>query len=252
VSEQQQQAEDAISLEDLFLSREFGAPPGTTGMSGTTRIVYGTKASAAVTSAPASTAVGHSAVTHARRNRALAVLSSAAAMLVVAIGLAASLRHSPAAHGPTSALQPPHHTVIPKGGGTKTGGGSTTTPPPAPVTSPSSEQPGNDLTDLGGNSASGSSRALVTGYVVTSAAVAPTTPSAPSSPPPSTPTAPTTPAAPAPSTNPVTGLVGGVVASVGNTVTGLSTTVGAVVPAVGDPVGGLVTSLGNSIGGLTT
>jgi hypothetical protein len=275
----EQDAVEFVSLEDLFLSREFGQTLGGEHLSGSEaeRTLFGGPSPRAPlvpmvplagTPGASGSGLAHGTTTHVRRNRALAAMTGAAAALLLAVGLAASLGHVPKKSLGTNALIAPP-TTIPgaKVTGQKPPGSGTVVPP----TSPSSGNPTAQLTGNGGGLGAGNSThgvstaALVTGGHGNgngngsgggngsgsgngsgTGSGGGTTSPPPSSPPPT----------PSGGTG-VVALVGSVVTTAGTTVNGLSNDVSTSVPALtpvgnlGDSVGGTVVDLGDMLSGLS-
>jgi hypothetical protein len=234
------------SLEDLFLSREFGKPE----MGMPTPGPDDTRFGALPPRAPLIPLVarpipgGHASTTHLRTNRMVASVSGIAAALLIAVGFISGAAKSGNGNKPVSAIGPT--TTTPTGGGKPIGGsgfkkGVTPAPgPAAPGSSPNSTPvvlssfttggtgTGNHATPPTGRSGDGG-----TGIPTTSPATTPTPATAPAG----------------TLLSPVINLVGNVVATTGNTVSGVSTTVGTVLPPVA-PVTGLVGGLGGTLSGL--
>jgi|HubBroStandDraft_1064217.scaffolds.fasta_scaffold71485_2 hypothetical protein len=259
------------SLEDLFLSREFGRPrAGGTNLdpeSDPERALFGGSSvraplvpmvplagvpAGAWSTSGTGSGVVHGTTTHIRRNRTFAAMSGAAAALLVAVGLAGSLGHSNKTNGIVgkSALQSGGKAIKT---GTGNGNGKGNTPTPG-TTNPAVTSTGTDLGNSTRNGAGG--KATLVNYttptpiqVVNCCAPTPTTPSG------SQPT--TTPTPPTAAKTGLLPLVGSVVSTVGTTVTGVSSDVNTTVPAlkpVGDlvaPVGGTVVDLGDVLSGLS-
>jgi hypothetical protein len=273
----EQDAVEFVSLEDLFLSREFGQPGGGERLSNSEaeRTLFGGPTPRAplvpmvpLAGTPGASGPGpaHGTTTHIRRNRALAAMTGAAAALLLAVGLAASLGHVPKKSLGANALHAPP-TTIP--GAKVTGrnpGGPTTTVPP---TTPSSGSPTAQLTGSGvggGNSTHGGSPATLVsvtkgngtggngngtgggkgGGSGTGSGGGTTSPPPSSTPPPTT-----------SGGTGVVALVGNVVSTVGTTVNGVSNDVSTTLPPLkpvgdlGDSVGGTVVDLGDVITGLS-
>ncbi|HEY1827310.1 MAG TPA: hypothetical protein VGF87_04785 [Acidimicrobiales bacterium] len=236
-----------LSLEDLFLSREFGQPRAFAPAATDTLFGNGSSRGPLVPlTAGAGSVAGHLTTTHLRRNRSLfAAVSGAAAALLVAVGVLAQT-HSPTkptgeaigsgGKGSVTPVTIPHGfplptttattgtVVTPASGGTvgladfgNGSSGSTTlvhTTHPLPVTLPSITQPGNQV------------------------GVVPGTPSTP---------------APASTSGnvltPVVTLVGHAVTTVGATASTASLGLGVTLPVI-TPVTGVVGSLGGTLSNL--
>jgi hypothetical protein len=237
-----QHAEAVTSLEDLFLSREFGRP----------RPVAPARRDAVVRpirpDITAAAPAGAVLRAYPSRNRAVAAMSGVAAAALVVAGVAAGTGHAPVTG--ISAQGPQSH---PK---TSTGPGQGQTPTPSPtpgsVTAPASTF----------SSATGTvnARTVSTALTPRSPAVVVVVPSGTTVTVVSTPqpvsnagggTSPAQPTPPA-SSNPLTPVVivvGNAVTTVGNTVTTAGTGLSGTLPAVA-PVTTVISNLGGAVSGL--
>ncbi|HWE66177.1 MAG TPA: hypothetical protein VG298_05990 [Acidimicrobiales bacterium] len=258
-----EQVDNVMSLEDLFLSHEFGKTAVDASAAVREDTLFGgtTPRAPLVPLASAPTAsigrvTGHVSTTHIRRNRTIAAVSGIAAALLVAVGLITNTG-KPTSSGEHS-IGP---TTIPNPGG---GGNSTppvTTPPTGSSTTPGGTAGSTSGSQLASSSGRGSTVHDATGVGATATVVDVITPTggngggAPVTSPTSTttPGSPTTPATPQAKTilTPVVQLLGQVVQTTGNTVTGASTTLGGVLPPLA-PVTSLLGGLGSTVSGLGT
>ncbi len=255
----QQQVDSALSLEDLFLSHEFGRPrvhtgvyrPETTNGSVPPR---GPLVPLAVTSVAG--LVGHQTTTHLRRNRNLfaAVSSAAAALLVVAVVVAQPGRNAGRRTGGAG-----FSGSLAIGGGsvgaTQTGSGSST-PTNVIGTETVGQAPGAaTLAALNGNGTKGivTRVGITTGCTSACAVIVPPPPPGGGKGGQSGGTGTTTPPPATSSTGglltPVVTLVGHAVSTVGNTAITAGQGLGVTLPAI-TPVTGLVGSLGGTLSGL--
>jgi hypothetical protein len=234
--------ENVTNLEDLFLSREFGKSDVGSPASLRDDTLFG----GAPTRAPlvprgvAPAVVGvHDTATHLRRNRMIATVSGVAAALLVAVGFVSGTGKPGKTGGQVSAIQPT--TTTTPTGPTKTSGGQPSPGSPNPTSGVITTPTGIELSAVsGGNShaAAGTQPDGVTGG-------GHQTP-----PPPTTKPGTTTPTAPSGSVlSPVVDLVGQVVVTTGNTVSGASTTLTTALPPLA-PVTSVVGGLGGTVTGL--
>ncbi|HEX3794655.1 MAG TPA: hypothetical protein VHV57_09155 [Acidimicrobiales bacterium] len=120
-----------MSLEDLFLSHEFGKVGVATAAPtlASTGLFPEFEAPLFMVPRAGSAAIGHSTTTHLRRNRTYAVMSGAvAAALVVAIGVSGATNGRTGKTGGVQALHPIGGTSVGGSGAISGGGGSTTAP----------------------------------------------------------------------------------------------------------------------------
>jgi hypothetical protein len=242
--------ENVMTLEDLFLSHEFGKTAVATPSAVQEKTLFGGTPPRPLmvprVVAPAAVG-GHASTTHLRRNRMVATVSGVAAALLIAVGLVSGT--GKAGKSGVQTASPPTSTPSGngKGGSGQSGGGISTNP--GSGTNPTGGQ------GSGGNSgeALGRHSAETTG---TAAVLADETVPTPGgggghTGPPPVKTAPETTqtAPPADVLKPVVQLVGQVVVTTGNTVSGVSTTLGTALPPI-TPVTSLVGSVGGTLSGL--
>jgi hypothetical protein len=247
-----------LSLEDLFLSREFGKPRAATLASTETLFGNGSSRGPLVPlTAGAASSFGHLTTTHLRRNRSLfAAVSGAAAALLVAVGVLAQT------HAPTK-----QNGLAAGVGGTGTAGTGT---PPVPTTFPL-PNPVTSTTSTSGTVAPGGAVGLAAfvsgsgGPVVSVHTSVPKPVTNPSTINPINPTGPTPgkPATPTPAPTsgnvltPVVTLVGHAVTTVGATATVASSGLGVTLPPITPlthlvgSLGGTLSNLGDSLSGTT-
>jgi hypothetical protein len=231
------QIDNVMTLEDLFLSAEFGKTVVEESAPALEPLFWETSPGAPLLPLAAfpSTTGTHGTTTHMRRNRAFATASGVAAVLLVAVGLF-STTGKPKTQG-TDAIQPTTTTTTPVIGG----GGL----PIAPPTTPSKQTTGGD----GIGPAAINLAALTTGGG-SGPKTGPIGPS-PVGPIVTTPTTvkPSTPSATAPSgtiLSPVVSVLGQVVQGTGNTVAGLGGTLTTALPPL-TPVTSIVSGLGGTL-----
>jgi hypothetical protein len=255
-----EQVDNVMSLEDLFLSHEFGKTAVDASAAVREDTLFGgtTPRAPLVPLASAPTAsigrvTGHVSTTHIRRNRTIAAVSGIAAALLVAVGLITNTGK------PTS---PKVTTAVPPvGNGPHGGQPPVTTPPGGSTSTPGGTTGASSGNQLASSSGRGSTIHDATGVGATATVVDVINPTggngggAPVTSPTSTttPGSPTTPATPQAKTilTPVVQLLGQVVQTTGNTVTGASTTLGGVLPPLA-PVTSLLGGLGSTVSGLGT
>ncbi|HEY1831303.1 MAG TPA: hypothetical protein VGG38_13780 [Acidimicrobiales bacterium] len=251
----------ALSLEDVFLSREFGRPRNGSTAAAPEQSLFGSASPRgplvplAGTAAYGGLLVGHDTTTHLRRNWAVAAVGGVAAALLVTVGVLANSHNPGRVHFATGTTTPPT-----SGGAKHHKGSGTSTTTPTTVISPSNTGGGNVATsgttagatiNLTGFTSPGtkSPKSVGTKPVLTKPVLPVTT---------ITGTSPTpTPSSTAPGgvLAPVTSLLGRTVSTLGNTVSTAGTGLGATLPGL-SPVtgtvgslGGLLTGLGNSLSG---
>jgi hypothetical protein len=233
------QIDNVMTLEDLFLSDQFGKPAAAAPSVLIDEALFRDaplRAPLVPLAAYPMTSGMHASTTHLRRNRSFAAVSGVAAALLLAVGFISSpgktKNTGEQAAGPTTTPTSPKGTQV--------------TPPPTQtgpgVTSAnSSGTSGINLTSarVGGGSAQGAAAVLAT---KTSTSTSPPVVTKPT-----TTVAPTAPAGTV--LSPVVHLVGQVVSTTGNTVTGVAGTLTTALP-VAAPVTNLVGGLGGTLSGL--
>jgi len=243
---------DAVtSLEDLFLSREFGRPRVGIASSGQESSLFGAtphRGPLVPMSMAGSTAIGHGTTTHVRRNRAFAAMSGTAAALLIAVGLAASVGNQPKVHlhsalPPTTTPTSGHPVGSQPGAVGGTGSSGTTTSAATGTSGNVAVLTGFSNSGSNGSASASHGTASPTGGVASAPASssgggAPAVPTSPAS------TQPTTGAGDI--LSPVVNVVGHVVTSTGTTVTGVSTALSNTLPPVA-PVTNLVGSVGGTV-----
>jgi hypothetical protein len=242
------QIDNVMTLEDLFLSAEFGQTVVGTPTPVVDDMLFREAPLGApllpLAAFPAATGI-HDTTTHVRRNRAFATASGVAAALLLAVGVISGAG-KPAKSNVQNALPPttvpnttpPSGTTQPSGGSS---GGQTSG-------TPSGSGPGGSalIAELSSNERGQSARTGSAAVLAGHPAGTPTPPTSPTSP--STPSSGGT--SPSGSVlSPVITLVGQVVVTGGNTVSGVATTLTDVAPPLA-PVTGLVGGLGSTLSGL--
>jgi hypothetical protein len=250
MSEREVQA--ALSLEDLFLSNEFGRPRNGSAVAAGASTLFrsaplrGPLVPRAATSV--SGLVGHDTTSQLRRNRAFAAVSGVAAALLVVVGIVTHAS-APSSNLGTAAIgQKTTQITVPNHPGT------------APVTTPTGGVPVPPVgvgsgtgggTNIGLAAFNGGTGSIATRTIIGTPGVVTVSP-----PPKSTGTTATNPAKPAPTPAapggalaPVVTLVGHAVTTVGNTATTLGSGLGVTLPGL-SPVTDVVGSLGGGLSSL--
>jgi len=235
---EQKTEHNVTSLEDLFLSQEFGKPRIGIDATGPESTLFGgVSPRGPLVPMAGSTAVGHGSTTHLRRNRSFAAMSGAAAALLIAVGLAGSLGNTPKP-GLHSALSTTPTTTPNQTNGNGPSGSQLPTTSPASGAAAPVQLASFSVTGSGGSATHGSVVAPATNAATVTHGGAPSTKPTPT-PPVST--------APAPGVlTPVVSLVGHVVSTTGGAVTGLSSSVGTTLPAAA-PVTNIVGAVGGTL-----
>jgi hypothetical protein len=238
------QAENVMSLEDLFLSHEFGKQR----VAVATPFPEDTLFGVATVTAPlvpmvAAPMAGHLSTTHLRRNRMIAAASGVAAALLFGVAVFAQTGNS----AKTGGVQASGSTTTTPIGGRSTGNHHGTGITPASNPNPPSGTTGggtvgNLVSYLSAGGGSGNAQPGTTGGTTGSGGGGKPTAGNPS------PTAPSSPSSPDLLSG-VVDLVGNVVTVASNTVSGTSTTLGSTLPLIA-PVTGVTGDVGSTLTGL--
>jgi hypothetical protein len=242
------QIDNVMTLEDLFLSAEFGKTVVDTPASAVEPLFLETSLGAPLLPlASFHLATGtHGTTTHMRRNRAFATASGVAAALLLAVGLISSTG-KPSNSGSQTAVNKTTTTTTPKSSKSSGHPKSNVGPTGRNVPGSGGSTPGQALGPTGG-----SSHVVTTAYTVGGTGGGTVGGGTPG-----TPTKTPTPSNPAPSTtgtsgsvlSPVITLVGQVVVTTGNTVTGVGSTLTTALPPLA-PVTNIVSGLGGTLSDL--